>query len=119
MLDKLMAGWKGRNKTPENKEEPNTELLNEYKEKLKGIVYDDELVEQFAPLFVKLHEHDPEGVMMELLESKEQQIQAIADGSAFKEMSPEQQEDIETNNGEEQPKESDFSVESFIVNRGK
>ena len=117
MLNKLMQGWKERNKKPESND--GGELLNKYKKQLTGIVYDEELAEQYAALFVKLKEHDPEGTLMELLESKEKQIQAIADGSAFKEESPESTGDVDGNNGNSEDDEEDYSVESLIVNRGK
>lgn len=126
MIEKLLSGWKrtqtkGEPKEGEDKKEGlNEELLKSYKEKLKGIVYEDELVDQFAPIFVKLHEHDADGVVFELLENKEKQIQAIADGSAFKDVSGELAQDTEINQpqGEEDDKEG-FSVESLIMKRGK
>lgn len=122
MIEKLLSGWnKSRKPKEEQEQKPSIdeELLNSYKQKLKGIVYDDELVEQYAPIFAKLHEHDAEGSLIDLLENKEKQIQAIADGSAFKEVSGQDGKDTEIEQQQSDKTEDDISVESFITNRGK
>lgn len=74
LLDKLMGGYKSR---AEVAVENSLEL---YKTKLKGLVYDDDVVNELAPIFAKLHKQEGFEKVMELLETKEQQICAISDG---------------------------------------
>lgn len=84
MLDKLLTKFK--TKTQENKG-----LLEEQiRQKLKAIVYDDSLVEELTPVFVQLHAHEGFSTVLELLETKEKQIEAIAGGEWFKQESKEE-----------------------------
>lgn len=94
-LDSLLKGQKERgNIAQENN-------LSLYKEKLKNLVYNDEMVEELAPVFAKLHGQEGFEKVFELLETKEQQIVAISGGDWFKgEIDPEEQ----TPKAEEEPK---------------
>lgn len=84
MLDKIMAAFGAKQK------EKAVTVDEALKAKLKGLVYDDELVEQLLPVFTALKSVDGFEQVMTLLESKESQIEAIAGGEAFKQQtSPE------------------------------
>lgn len=78
MLDKLMAAFGAKQK------EKVVEVDEALKAKLKGLVYDDELVDELLPIFSKLKQSEGFEQVMTLLESKEAQIEAIASGDAFK-----------------------------------
>lgn len=57
------------------------------KAKLKGIVYDESLVEELLPVFMKLQGSEGFDKVLELLETKEKQIEAMTGGSWFKQES--------------------------------
>lgn len=86
-LDKFMKGH------GEREQRGKDSALTMYKEKLKGLVYDNEIVEELAPVFAKLHGQEGFEKVFELLETKEQQIAAISGGEWF-----EQQTDQSENN---------------------
>lgn len=135
MLDKLLQGYKaltGSSKEAEQEapteapkedevvedapKEVSPEALEEAKTLLKGIVYDDSLVEEYAPVFATLSGDEGFSKVVELLQAKEQQIQSLADGSVFKKQSKEADTTIE----KEDPKDSeDDSVASFIKSKRK
>lgn len=73
-LSKLLAGF------GKKAEKSQTGALEVYKQKLAGIVYDDELVEELAPIFAKLSTQEGFDKVFALLEAKEQQIEKIAGG---------------------------------------
>ena len=78
LLERLMGS--ASKKVDENKG-----LLEEQvKQRLKGILYDDELVEELAPVFIKLNGVDGFNQVFELLETKEKQIETISGGDWFK-----------------------------------
>ena len=62
----------------------NAALENQIKEKLKTLVYDDEVVTELLPVFMKLHTTEGFNTVYELLEAKEKQIEAISGGDWFK-----------------------------------
>ena len=78
LLDRLMGSAK--KKTENNK----THLEAQVKEKLKGIVYDDELVNELTPVFMNFYGNEGFDQILELLETKEKQIEAISGGDWFK-----------------------------------
>jgi len=80
--------------------------LTLYKEKLKNLVYDDEIVEELAPIFAKLHNQEGFEKVVELLETKEQQIVAISDGGWFKE---------ETNPNQQTPKQEEPETDEKVL----
>lgn len=73
-LSKLLAGF------GKKAEKNQTGALEVYKQKLAGIVYDDEVVEELAPIFAKLSTQEGFDKVFALLEAKEQQIEKIAGG---------------------------------------
>jgi hypothetical protein len=88
LLERLLGSAK--NKADENK----GALEEQIKQRLKGIVYDDELVNELAPVFMKLQGQDGFNQVFELLETKERQIETISGGDWFKqETKPEEKQD--------------------------
>lgn len=96
MLDKLMAAFKPKEKEEEEvKEEIKGEekqeekqpvtldpvLVEEWETKLTEFVYDAELAKELAPTFVKLLGAEGFDKVLELLVTKEKQIEAISTGS--------------------------------------
>ena len=81
MLDKLLGGFKQRHEVAKN------DALEAYKQKLKKIVYDDDLVDELAPVFAQLHGTEGFDKVFDLLESKEKQIEAISGGEWFEQES--------------------------------
>jgi hypothetical protein len=94
LFERLMGS--ANKKVDENK----GALEAQIKQRLKGIVYDEELVNELAPVFMKLQGQDGFNQVFELLETKEKQIEAISGGDWFKqETNPENtsQEGQQTN----------------------
>jgi len=90
LLERIMGSAK--KKTENN----NGKLEAQVKEKLKAIVYDDEIVEELTPSFMKFYGQEGFEQVLELLESKEQQIEYIAGGDWFKqESNPEEKKEEE------------------------
>ena len=88
-------------KSGKQKTENNQSVLEEsVKAKLKGLVYDDTVVEELLPVFVKLHSTEGFNTVQELLEAKEKQIEAISGGDWFKqETKPEDKKEEDTTDG--------------------
>jgi hypothetical protein len=84
----------GKKKVDENQ----SALEAQIKEQLKGIVYDEELVNELAPVFMRLQGQEGFSQVMELLVTKEKQIEAISGGDWFKKesKSDEDEETIDT-----------------------
>lgn len=78
MLERLLGA--SRKKAEGNEEQMKAQL----KEKLKGLLYDDELVEEMVPIFLGLQGKPGFDKIVELLETKEKQIEAISGGDWFK-----------------------------------
>ena len=97
ILERLMGGAK-------SKASNNQSALEEtVKQKLKGIVYDDELIAELLPTFVKLYSVEGFSTVVELLEAKEKQIETISGGDWFKQETDPQNKDQQ----EQQENESD------------
>ena len=97
ILERLMGGAK-------TKASSNQSILEEtVKQKLKGIVYDDELINELLPTFVKLYSVEGFSTVVELLEAKEKQIETISGGDWFKQETDPQNKDQQ----EQQENESD------------
>lgn len=101
MFEKLMASFRPK-QVEEPKEEPKVEeqqeptpvvldpeLVGEWETKLVDFVYDTELAKDLAPVFVKLSSAEGFDKVLELLATKEKQIEAIGAGSN-QQSSPEQ-----------------------------
>lgn len=98
ILERLMGGAK-------SKASSNQSILEEtVKQKLKGIVYDDELINELLPTFVKLYSVEGFSTVVELLEAKEKQIETISGGDWFKQETDPQNKDQQQ---EQQENESD------------
>lgn len=98
ILERLMGGAK-------TKASSNQSALEEtVKQKLKGIVYDDELIAELLPTFVKLYSVEGFSTVVELLEAKEKQIETISGGDWFKQETDPQNKDQQQ---EQQENESD------------
>jgi len=106
LLERLLGNAK--KKVDENKQN----LERQVKQQLKGLVYDDELVEELAPVFMKLHGVEGFNQVMELLVTKEKQIEAISGGDWFKQESSDEQseEEIET----KQTESSNNPVDEYL-----
>ena len=97
ILERLMGSAKSKAST-------NQSMLEEtVKQKLKGIVYDDELINELLPTFVKLYSVEGFSTVVELLEAKEKQIETISGGDWFKQETDPQNKDQQ----EQQENESD------------
>lgn len=81
LLERLIGATKKKTETNL------TALETQIKQQLKGLVYDDELVEELAPVFLKLHGQEGFNQVMELLITKEKQIETISGGDWFKQES--------------------------------
>ena len=92
LFERLMGS--ANKKVDENK----GALEAQIKQRLKGIVYDEELVNELAPVFMKLQGQEGFNQVFELLETKEKQIEAISGGDWFKkETNPENKQDSQDN----------------------
>ena len=95
ILERLMGGAK-------SKASSNQSILEEtVKQKLKGIVYDDELINELLPTFVKLYSVEGFSTVLELLEAKEKQIETISGGDWFKQETDPQNKDQQDNTQQE------------------
>ena len=89
LLERLMGAGK-------KKAEVNQDALTaQVKAQLKGLVYDDELVDELLPVFIGLQGKDGFDKVVELLTTKERQIEAIAGGDWFKKDKPETEQQHE------------------------
>lgn len=112
LLERLMGGSK-------KKAQANvTELEARIKEQLKGLVYDDELVTELVPVFVELTGKPGFDKVVELLVTKEKQIEAIAGGDWFKKDSEQESETIESKPDTDKQTSSNL-VEQILRNQHK
>ena len=51
-----------------------------YTTKLQKILYDEELIKEYAPIFAELSQHEGFDKVFEILESKESQLEQLAGG---------------------------------------
>lgn len=82
MFDYMLEALKGKKKPATTEEDP----LTAVKERLKKIVYDDEVVDQLAPLFSKLG--DEYAPVWELLEAKEAMLSEVSEDLFTQETTP-------------------------------
>ena len=108
LLDRLLGASK--KKVDDNK----SVIEEQIKQRLKGLVYDEELVTELTPVFMKLQGVEGFNQVFELLETKEKQIEAIAGGDWFKQES-ESGTDKEINN--EKPNESSTNLVDDILSK--
>lgn len=106
LLERLMGSAK--NKADDNKGAREAEI----KAKLKGILYDEELVNELAPVFMKLQGVEGFNQVFELLETKERQIEAMSGGDWFK-----QETNPENKSNEEQTTDDSASLVDQILSK--
>lgn len=105
LLERLMGA--GKKKAEQNQGLLETRL----KEQLKGLVYDDELVNELLPVFVKLQGIEGFDKVTELLITKEKQIEAIAGGDWFKQ---ESSQSTTVEKDEDEPNQSAKTVDELL-----
>lgn len=110
-LDKLMAGHSKRGETAKET------ALESYKQKLKNIVYDEDLVEELAPVFAKLHGNEGFDKVFELLESKEQQICAISGGEWHTQETDPQKQTHDSDATDEEEETETLSAEEILAKK--
>ena len=91
-------------------------LEEQVKQKLKGLVYDDELVNELLPTFVKLYSVDGFSTVVELLEAKEKQLETVSGGDWFKQESDPSKK--KQTDAEDEEQESD-SVDDILKSKYK
>lgn len=107
LLERLMGST---NKKADDNKQAFEETV---KKQLKGLVYDDSLVDELTPIFMKLQGAEGFDKVVELLQAKERQIETIAGGEWFKqESNPDDKQDEE-----EQPQEN--LVDSYLTEKYK
>lgn len=94
LLEKLTSGFTGKQ---QKKQETD---LTQVKEQLKKLVYDDELVDEFAPIFAKLSTQEGFDKVVELLETKESQLEQFASGDLFNSKLSDDEQDLEQEDNE-------------------
>lgn len=107
----------GREETQseEEQQEKLAKVEKEVKERLKSIVYDEQLIEELAPAFTSMYESEYFNQVFELLEVKERQIQAISKGEWFEQESEQGESVIEGVETETQPSNNQGNlVESYL-----
>lgn len=82
LLDRLMGA--GKKKVEANKDALTAQITAQ----LKGLVYDDDIVAELLPVFLSLQGKEGFDKVVELLTTKEAQIEAIAGGDWFKQEKP-------------------------------
>lgn len=94
-------------------QEVKTVNKDKLKEQLKSIVYDDDIVQELLPVFEKLSNQEGFNQIVDLLESKEQQISVLAGESKWtKESTPSEEEETEVD--ETTDSMQDDGVDSLI-----
>lgn len=96
LLERLMGA--GKKKVEQNQDA----LAEQVKAQLKGLVYDDELVAELLPVFIGLQGKEGFDKVVELLTTKEKQIEAIAGGDWFKKDKPDETSQHEQRQEQEQ-----------------
>lgn len=103
MLDKMLGAFKAKNKPAQEEEQkPMDEgqpegkkpaadpaKVAEWADKVVAYVYDEELAQDIAPVFAAMEGQEGFDKLIELLDSKEKQIEAISKGSSEGKTSPE------------------------------
>ena len=106
MLDKMLGAFKAKNKPAQEEQKPMGEgqpeavkpavkpavdpaKVAEWADKVVAYVYDGELAQEIAPVFAAMEGQEGFDKLIELLDSKEKQIEAISKGSSEGKTSPE------------------------------
>ena len=102
MLDKMLGAFKAKNKPAQEEQKPmgvvqpgavkpavDPAKVAEWAGKVVAYVYDEELAKEIAPAFAAMEGQEGFDKLIELLDSKEKQIEAISKGSSEGKTSPE------------------------------
>ena len=95
MLDKMLGAFKAKNKPAQEEQKPAVKpavdpaKVAEWAGKVVAYVYDEELAQEIAPVFAAMEGQEGFDKLIELLDSKEKQIEAISKGSSDGKTSPE------------------------------
>ena len=123
MLDKMLGAFKAKNKPAQEEQKPMVVLppeavkpavkpavdpakVAEWADKVVAYVYDEELVKEIAPVFAAMEGQEGFDKLIELLDSKEKQIEAISKGSSEGKTSPESKGAKSVDNQEPEQKAS-------------
>lgn len=91
-----------------------------YTQKLEGILYDEALVKEFAPIFAKLSQHEGFDKVMEILETKERQLESFTDTNWTEQESGKGDKTLEQDDKQEDDKDADAtSAEALLAERFK
>ena len=102
MLDKMLSAFKAKSTPAQEEQKPKDEgqpevnkpavdpaKVAEWADKVVAYVYDEELAKEIAPVFAAMEGQEGFDKLIELLDSKEKQIEAISKGSSAGKTSPE------------------------------
>lgn len=123
MLDKMLGAFKAKNKPAQEEQKPVVVLppeavkpavkpavdpakVAEWEAKVVAYVYDAELALEIAPVFAAMEGQEGFDKLIELLDSKEKQIEAISKGSSEGKTSPESKGAKSVDNQEPEQKAS-------------
>ena len=123
MLDKMLGAFKAKNKPAQEEQKPMVVLppeavepavkpavdpakVAEWEAKVIAYVYDAELALGIAPVFAAMEGQEGFDKLIELLDSKEKQIEAISKGSSDGKTSPESKGAKSVDNQEPEQKAS-------------
>ena len=123
MLDKMLGAFKAKNKPAQEEQKPVVVLppdavkpavkpavdpakVAEWEAKVVAYVYDAELALEIAPVFAAMEGQEGFDKLIELLDSKEKQIEAISKGSSDGKTSPEPKGTKSVDNQEPEQKAS-------------
>lgn len=107
MLEKLLGKFKDKTESQQGEKEA------VMRQKLQALVYDDDLVNDLLPAFLALSSNEHFGKVLDLLETKEAQVEAVSGGQWFKKETNDTQQ---PNRGQEEQEEdnSDSLVDSIL-----
>lgn len=109
LFDKLTKGFGSK------QAQTNEESLAKFKEQLGGILYDEELVDEFAPIFAKLSQHEGFDKVVELLETKERQLESFSETNWNQHESGEEDTTLTQEQEEEESENNaDLSAEAIL-----
>lgn len=120
MLDKMLGAFKAKNKPAQEEEQKPMDKgqpedvkpavdpakVAEWADKVVAYVYDEELAQEIAPVFAAMEGQEGFDKLIELLDSKEKQIEAISKGSSEGKTSPESKGAKSVDNQEPEQKAS-------------
>ena len=102
MLDKMLGAFKAKIKPAQEEQKPmdggqpgavkppvDPAKVAEWADKVVAYVYDGELAQEIAPVFAAMEGQEGFDKLIELLDSKEKQIEAISKGSSDGKTTPE------------------------------